>query len=389
LSDSQSNQQNGSELVYDPTGGGAFDPSISQSSFASSFVYSVENGGISLGAGGSVTGGSDSFTFNQNNSDSHTLVAYTTSYNVTETFTDTYTLNMLGTETDGPGGNVSSGSDSYSWNQTLSDYLTLVQYDDTVSTLGVYSTDNLSMNDLLVDEFNDIGTDILGASDSILGGCDTYSSVMSRAINTSVDVAGNAGASPYLVEAFGWDTVNEVDSGSSTLTTNGHVYATDSFTYVEDSGGTATASQTYGNSINGSTDYGTASDSYVDNDQDVNTITDTTTTSHDSFTLQDSHSISGYSSNDTSNSVSGSVNWYDRGQDEDAFAACGSDSSTGDQYTFSDAESTEDNFVVSIEVPGEYNGVASVYSQSTLTMTGSTSTGPAGSSFSYSESNFQ
>ena len=101
---------------------------------------------------------------------------------------------MLGTETDGPGGNVSSGSDSYSWNQTLSDYLTLVQYDDTVSTLGVYSTDNLSMNDLLVDEFNDIGTDILGASDSILGGCDTYSSVMSRAINTSVDVAGNAGA---------------------------------------------------------------------------------------------------------------------------------------------------------------------------------------------------
>jgi hypothetical protein len=99
----------------------------------------------------------------------------------------------------------------------------------------------------------------------------------------------------------------------------------------------------------------------------------------------DSHSISGYLSNDTSSSVSGSVSWYDRGQDEDAFAACGSDSSTGDQYTFSDAESTEDNFVLSIQVPGEFNGVASVYSQSTLTMTGSTSTGPAGSSFSYSE----
>jgi hypothetical protein len=100
----------------------------------------------------------------------------------------------------------------------------------------------------------------------------------------------------------------------------------------------------------------------------------------------DSHSISGYMSNDTSSSVSGSVNWYDRGQDEDAFAACGSDSSTGDQYTFSDAESTEDNFVLSIQVPGEFNGVASVYSQSTLTMTGSTSTGPSGSSFSHSES---
>ena len=162
-----------------------------------------------------------------------------------------------------------------------------------MNTLGVYSIDNLSMNDLLVDEFNDTGTDVLGDSDSILGGCDTYTSVMSRLVDTSVDVSGNAGASPYLVEAFGWDQVNNTDTGSSTLATSTHVYATDSFTYVEDSGGTATATQTYGSSVNGWTNFGTASDSYVDNDQGVITISDTATTSHDSFGLNDTHSISG------------------------------------------------------------------------------------------------
>ena len=255
-----------------------------------------------------------------------------------------------------------------------------------MNTLGVYSIDNLSMNDLLVDEFNDTGTDVLGASDSILGGCDTYTSVMSRLVDTSVDVSGNAGASPYLVEAFGWDQVNNTDTGSSTLATSTHVYATDSFTYVEDSGGTATATQTYGSSVNGWTNFGTASDSYVDNDQGVITISDTATTSHDSFGLNDTHSISGYESSATS-AVSASSSWYDHGQDEDAFAASGSDSSTGDQYTFSDAESAQDNFAVTNQVVSAYNGVATDFSDSTVTMTGSTSTGPSASSFSYSQSN--
>jgi hypothetical protein len=61
-------------------------------------------------------------------------------------------------------------------------------------------------------------------------------------------------------------------------------------------------------------------------------------------------------------------------------------SSTGNQYTFADNETSNDNFVLNKQVPGVYSGVASDYSDSTLTMTGSTSTGPSGSSFSYSES---
>jgi len=139
--------------------------------------------------------------------------------------------------------------------------------------------------------------------------------------------------------------------------------------------------------INGATDLGTASDSYLDNDRGVNTITDSTTTSHDSFTLDDTDSISGYLSSATGSSVSGSVNYSDRGHDDDIMDACGSHSSSGDKYTFTDNESTNDDFVLSIQDPGVYHGVATDYAQSTLTMTGTTSTGPSGSSFSYSVPN--
>ena len=37
-----------------------------------------------------------------------------------------------------------------------------------MNTLGIYNNDNLSMNDMLFDAFDDTGTDVLGASDSIL-----------------------------------------------------------------------------------------------------------------------------------------------------------------------------------------------------------------------------
>jgi hypothetical protein len=387
MSDSYSNAQNGSELVYDPTGGGLFEPSISQSSFASRYVYSTESGGMTLGSGGTISGGNDSFSFNQSNSDSHTLIAGTSSYNVYETFTDTYTLSMLGTETDGPGGNVSGGADSYTWNQTESDDLTIFQYDDLVNTLGTYSNDNVSLNDLLVADFSDVGTDILGTSDSILGGCDTYTSEMTREVNTGIVESGNAGGSPYLVNAFGWDQVNTGDSGSSTLTTNNHLYATDSFGYVEDSGGTATTTQTLGNSIDGWMLLGTAYDYYIDNDNGPMTISDSVTTSEDSFTVSSTHSITGFWSSDTDTST-GATDFYDNGDDEDTFAAYGVSGSSADLYTYTDDEHTGDDFVLTKQVYGEYNGVATDFTDTSLSVFGNTSTGPSGSSLSYSESSY-
>jgi hypothetical protein len=56
-----------------------------------------------LGSGGLVAGGGNSFTFDQANSDSHSLNvdASTNTSAVDDTGTDSYTLHMLGTETFG------------------------------------------------------------------------------------------------------------------------------------------------------------------------------------------------------------------------------------------------------------------------------------------------
>jgi hypothetical protein len=101
----------------------------------------------------------------------------------------------------------------------------------------------LTENDQLIDDYYDVGTDILGASDSILGGCDTYTWNYTRGVGSTVTDSGVATAF-YISDTFS-DGVTQDATGSSTLTTNGHVYATDTFSYGEDTGATATASLSY------------------------------------------------------------------------------------------------------------------------------------------------
>jgi hypothetical protein len=73
----------------------------------------------------------------------------------------------------------------------------------------------------------------------------------------------------------------------------GHIYATDTLTYDEDTGATATAWQSFGNSADGSIGTGAAVDTYADSDSGSITSCDNVTTSWDSFNHSDSHSISG------------------------------------------------------------------------------------------------
>jgi hypothetical protein len=82
---------------------------------------------------------------------------------------DTYTLHMLGTETYGALGTVSSGSDSFTWAQTASDLLALME-NAGGTTLGAYTEYGLTIVDQMYENYSDVGNDILGASDSIRGG---------------------------------------------------------------------------------------------------------------------------------------------------------------------------------------------------------------------------
>jgi len=327
---------------------------------------------------GVVTGGGNSFTFIQSNSDSHSLAVNTATDTVCDTGTDTYTLNMLGTETYGSGGTVSGGSDSFTWAQTATDALGLTE-DGGGTTLGAYTLYQITESDQLYQNFSDVGNDILGASDSILGGCDTYTWGTSRDVDTSVVDSGDS-ATPYYIQGHAWDDVNLAETGSSTLTTDAHIHATITYTYTENSGSTSTVSQSYSDSVH----TGTASDSYSVSDSGTITISDTTTTSLDSFSVQDNHSISGSLSYSATNSTS-TVAWTDKGMDTDTMNAQGTKSTGGDVYSFTDSESSTDNFALNKQVQNQQSGGATDTTSMTTSMSGNTSTSPSGSSFSYGQ----
>ena len=332
---SQSSYESGTSSDTDPEGGPVFGGIITESSGTTTEVDSVNQGSQSLGALGAISGGGNSFTYNETDSDS--LSESDTDaggYALIEQYnTAGLTEEMLGTETYAPGGAISGGSDSYTWIQSATNLATISEAGDS-GTMGSALNYVLSLADYIGDGITDVGTDILGASDSILGGCDTYTLIEERELDSSIVDYGDA-STPYLLQAAASDGFYLRDTGSSTLTTNGHVYATDTFGYDENAYDTATESQSEG----GLLDTGSAYDYDIDSVGGTITVSDTATTSFDSFTELDTHSISAYNAGSSSNSTF-AENWFDYGDDVNTLDVTGTESSTGDSYSFIDTDSS-------------------------------------------------
>jgi hypothetical protein len=120
-----------------------------------------------------VTGGHNSFTFDQTDSESHNISVATAGDTVTDSGYDTFSQYMQGTETYGSFATVSTGYDSFTWAQTASDNLIITQ-NFGGTTLGAYTLYDMTVDDQIYQNFYDVGTDTLGASDSIRGGVDSY-----------------------------------------------------------------------------------------------------------------------------------------------------------------------------------------------------------------------
>ena len=378
--DSQSSYESGATNDTDPEGGPTFGGAITMSSITTSEGYSVNQGSESLGALGAVTGGGNSFTFIQNDSNSMTETAILTYGVIGQSNNASFSEIMLGTETYAPGGAVSGGADSFTWIQSAYD-------DGSISEAGGYGTLGAALdyeiyvNDIVDDGMSDVGTDILGASDSILGGCDTYSYYQDRDLNSTIIDLGTS-STPYQIDAIGWDDFALGDTGSSTLTTDGHIYATDTFGYFEWSSDADydTASQAFSGGATSET--GSASDYYSDNDYGTITNSDGVTTSIDYFELVDSHYIRGAEGGWTT-AATGSISWSDEGFDITSLSAVGVESTTADSYSFVDTDSSSDNYLFKETVYGDYNCTVNQYVDNTMYMSGSSSDGPSGGAFSY------
>jgi hypothetical protein len=140
--------------------------------------------------------------------------------------------------------------------------------------------------------FPHVGTDILGQSDSIVAGSDTYTSHTQRTLTSTIVDSGTP-ASPCYLTAWASDQFTLNDTGTSTLTSTGHVYATDTITYVENTSDAASASLSSNGPSSASVAWGAATDSYANADTMTQTVADGVTTSIDNFNLTNSHWIYG------------------------------------------------------------------------------------------------
>jgi hypothetical protein len=190
----------------------------------------------------------------------------------------------------------------------------------------------------------------------------------------SINDYGTTSSPSFQVTGNGSDSFHLTDTGSSTLTTAGHVNATDTYGYVENS--SESASDT--NSGSDYLDTGAAIDSYQDNDAGTITVSNTTTTSFDSFTLADNHSISGNESYSQTNS-SNTETWNDSGTDDNALNAQGTDSSSGNNYSFADTDTGSDIYSLNKVVPYSFSAAYAQSNYNTSVISGSS----GGGSFTY------
>ena len=189
---------------------------------------------------------------------------------------------MSGTETYGPGATVSGGSDSFTWAQTASDNLILTQ-DYGGTTLGAYTLYDMTVDDQIYQNFSDVGNDILGPSDSILGGGDSYTWGSARDLVSTITDYGDA-ATPYLILAYSSDQTGLNQTGTDTLDDQrAHLF--DRHVHVQRADQRQLERVAIRISGTGWVREGSASDSYSDSDSGTITINDTTTTSFDNFTV--------------------------------------------------------------------------------------------------------
>ncbi len=97
---------------------------------------------------------------------------------------------MSGTETYAPGGAIGGGSDNFTWYQNAFDQTTLT-CDQTAGT-GTQADYALTVYDTVQDTMSDVGSDVLGPSDSIVSGGDSDSITDLRDMSSTITDDGSS-----------------------------------------------------------------------------------------------------------------------------------------------------------------------------------------------------
>ena len=172
-----------------------------------------ETGTETLGDGGTIEGGSDSFSWSDGNSTDLDMAVsgISATLNIGEASTEAYGYGESGTATITTGGADSSGSASFDWYQLGTDSYFQNQASSTSVTSPYNDLTNSSLNvtDTVSSSWNDDGVDELTDNDSVTGETDHYTwdefeSLTDTASGTVTDVGG-ARTRPPSPKVSAWE----------------------------------------------------------------------------------------------------------------------------------------------------------------------------------------
>ena len=407
---SESTSEGGTQTQSDAAGGPAFSSPNSSDEIITGYNSRVETDNDTVATAGTIALGTSVSTSVARNTDDRTLNLSAATDSLSEDDHGSFSETMTATESMTDGGSVVGGSDSYTWDQSVDNLVVLgVQGggDSAGSTIpGAYRLYYIDDSDQIVQNFHDVGSDVLGASDSIVAGSDSYTWIKDRfdsnsvtdfgtsatddasdSMSGSMSESGGSVTDVYHVFAGSGDSIESSDVGGTSVS-GASSRASDCYTYAEQSTDTAISYESdadSGTSYDGAVINGRADDSYDNLDIGTISTSDGTTYAADGFTLDNSNDLTGTEVLTHSDSTGG-YGSTDVGIERSNLHAQGSRGDGGQDYTFHQGNYLTDDDNASQSYVGTEGPDYSVtnFDQDTQTHTEAGSVGGAsGESFSF------
>ena len=278
-SDSQSFSEYGAANVPDPEGGPPFSGELTQTSVTTSYAYSVNRGTETLGALGTISGGGNSFSFNQSDYNSLWL-------NSPESDTASYSMNMAGTETYAPAAHQRRLRQLHLEPERLRQ-----DHDHLRSTRRHRRPDQLRD----AGHRNGLGHDVRRGQRR--PGGQRLDRLQRRRLHHHRLAAGHLHHRRQRLVGHlllhlrrRHRRLHHDRSGTSTLSASGQSYGLDTVTFSESTSDNDYDTQSFGTTLY---DWGTATDYYTNSDVSTITNSNGVITSDDAFVMLDTHSVFG------------------------------------------------------------------------------------------------
>jgi hypothetical protein len=332
--------ETGTQSSSDDVAGGTMSAAFTKTSTLVPSLSEHQSTTETFGAGGSVSGGDDSYTWNEQDTDNSSFdssgLPGSTSGAV-ETGTDSDSLDKTATETLGANDVIEGGSDGFTWDQMGTDCYSLSQAGETGGTVNY----DLNPIDSVSSSWHDVGADTMTTGDVLAADSDIYTWTNTHSENFAAHDKGSP-STPATVGGSGTDTLSLQMTGSQTLQVGGTVTGGDTFTYDEDSNDTG--------DINSGNTSGGGDDRYHNHDAGTLWTDGTTSHSTDNFTVDQTHDVNPA---DATPDVPGAPNsiFSDAGSHHGSFHASGTYTTDGTSisrhYDFNSGNNDSDRAEVS------------------------------------------